>query len=69
MRSALWRGIELLNASGSDSVQSQRQTIENPASGKSASEHMEAIVGVPKTVTRLKPVINELMRKVIMIAI
>jgi hypothetical protein len=66
MRSAFWRGIEHLRAPESDSVQCQGKTAEN--SGKSASEHMEGISGVPKNVTQLKPVIDKLMRKVIMFA-
>ena len=67
MRSAFWRGVDILSASGTDSAQSQGQTIESP--GRSASEHMEAIGGVPKNVTKLKPVIDKLMCKVISIII
>ena len=67
MHSAFWRGIDILSASGTDSAQSQGQTVENP--GRSASEHMEAIGGVPKNVTQLKPVIDKLMCKVILIVI
>jgi hypothetical protein len=63
MRSAFARGIELLSEPESSSAQSQEQTVESPS--KSASEHMEGISGVPKNVTQLKPVINELMRKVV----
>ena len=67
MRSAFLRGVDLLSASETDSAQSQGQIIENP--GKSASEHMEAINGVPKNVAQLKPVIDKLMCKVILIVI
>ena len=67
MRSAFCRGVELLSASGSDCVQSQGTTVES--SPKSVSEHMEGISGVPKNVTQLKPVIDQLMRKVMMITI
>jgi hypothetical protein len=68
MRSAFKRGIELLSEPESNSVQSRGKPVEG--SSKSASENMEGIVGVPKNVTQLKPVFNELMRKVmIMIAI
>ena len=67
MRSALRRGIELLSAPETDSVQSQGQTIQN--SGKSASEHMKVIDGIPKNVTQLKPDIDKLMCKVILIVI
>jgi hypothetical protein len=66
MQSAFWRGIERLRAPDSDSVQCQGETAEN--SGKSTSEHMEGIRGVPKNVTQLKPVIDQLMQKVIMTA-
>jgi hypothetical protein len=45
----------------SDSLQCQGEN-----SGKSTSEHMEGISGVPKNVTQLKPVIDQLVRKVIM---
>ncbi len=67
MRSAIWRGVELLSNSEPDSVQSWGQTVESPS--KSASEHMENIGGVPKNVTQLKPVISKLMHKVVTIAI
>jgi hypothetical protein len=67
MRSAFRRGAELLSEPESGSVQSQGQTVET--SGKSAAEHIEGIGGVPKNAAQLKPVINELMRKVIMIAL
>ena len=68
MRSAFKRGIELLSEPESNSVQSQGKPVEG--SSKSASENMEGIVGVPKNVTQLKPVFNELIRKMmIMIAI
>ena len=67
MRSAFKRGVELLSESESDTVQSQGKTVEVP--GKSAAEHTEGIGRAPKNLTQLKPVINELMRKVNMIAI
>jgi hypothetical protein len=69
MHSAFERGVELLSELESDPVQSQGHTVENPS--ESASGHMEGIggPGVPKNVTRLKPVISELTRKVIMVAI
>jgi hypothetical protein len=67
MCSAFWKGIEFLSASESGTAQSQEQTVENP--GKSASEHMEGMSGVPKNVAQLKPIIDELMRKVIVVAI
>ncbi len=63
MQSAFWRGIERLRAPESDAVQSQGQTADN--SGKSTSEHLEGISGVPKNVAQLQPVIDQLMRKVI----
>jgi hypothetical protein len=65
MRSAFRRGVDLLSETESDSVQSQGQTVESPS--KSTSEHMEGVCGVPKNVTQLKPFINKLMSKVIMI--
>ena len=67
MRSAFLRGVELLSVPESNTVQSQGRTIEN--SGKYLSEQIEGISGVPKNVTQLQPVIDKLMRKVIMIAI
>jgi hypothetical protein len=67
MHSAFRRGVELLSEPESDSSQSQEQTVENPR--ESASERMEGSGGVPKNVTRLKPVLDKLLRKVIMIAI
>lgn len=65
MHSAFWRGIERLRAPESDSVQSRGETGEH--SGKSTSEHIEGISGVPKNVAQLKPVIDQLMQKVIII--
>jgi hypothetical protein len=65
MQSAFWRGIERLGAPESDSVQSQGQTAVADNSGKSTSEHLEGISGVPKNVAQLQPVIDQLMRKVI----
>ena len=67
MRSALRKGIELLSAPETDSVRSQVRTVQN--SGKSASENMKAIGGVPKNVAQLKPDINKLMCKVTLIVI
>jgi hypothetical protein len=67
MHSAFWRGVELLREPESDSVEGQGQTVENR--GKSTSERMEDISGVPKNVAQLKPVIDQLMSKVVVIAI
>lgn len=67
MHSAFERGVELLSGPESDPVQGHGKTAESPS--ESASENMEGIGGVPKNWTQLKPVINELTRKVIMIAI
>ena len=67
MRSAFCRGIELLSEQESGSVQSQEKVVENPP--KSTSEYMEGISGVPKNVTQLKPILGELMHKVIVAAI
>lgn len=67
MRSAFRKGVELLNEPELDSVQRRGKNVESPS--RSASEHTEDIIGVPKNVAQLKPVINELMRKVIAIAI
>jgi hypothetical protein len=67
MCSAFRRGVELLNKPESDTVQSQGQTVEGYS--KSTSEHMEDIGRVPKNAAQLEPVIDKLMRKVIMIAI
>ena len=64
MRSAFKVGIELLSKVESDSVQSQGKSVES--SGMSTSECIEGIAWIPRNVTRLKPIINELMRKVIM---
>ena len=67
MRSTFRRGIELLSEQESDTSQSQEQTAKNV---ESASENIEGVCGgVPRNVTQLKPVINELMRKMVMIAI
>jgi hypothetical protein len=63
MRSAFWKGIELLSRPESDSVQSQGEIIE----GNSTSKHTKGIGRVPKNVTRLKPVVNKLICKVIII--
>ena len=69
MRSAFWRGVELLHESKSSSDQSQEQlsAVETPS--ESTSEHTEGICGVPKNVAQLKPVIDKLICKVIMTAI
>lgn len=67
MRFAFRRGVELLNELESDTVQSQGQTIEGCS--KSTSEHMGGIGRIPKNAAQLEPVIDKLMRKVIMIAI
>ena len=69
MHSAFKRGVELLSEPESDSVQYQGQATEGPSRSSSSSEHIEGINGVPKNATQLKPIINELMHKVIMIAI
>jgi hypothetical protein len=65
MRSAFKKGVELLSEPESDSVRSQGQSLGNLR--ECASEDLEGI-GVPKNATQLKPVINKLMDKVIMIA-
>ena len=67
MRSAFWRGVELLGAPESDPAQIQGQTIENY--GKSISQHMEAAGRVPKNVTQLKLAIDNLLYKVITITL
>ena len=67
MHSAFKRRVELLSESELDTVQSQGKTIEVPK--KSTSEHMEGIGRALKNLTQLRPVINELMRKVNMITI
>jgi hypothetical protein len=65
MLSAFTRGVVLLSEPES-SAQGQGKIVES--SSKSTSEHMQGIGGVPKNVTQLIPVIDKLMRKVIMIA-
>jgi hypothetical protein len=65
MRSAFRKGVDLLSEPESDSVQSQGKNIKR----ESTSKRMEGISRVPKNVTQLKPVINKLMRKVVLIAI
>jgi hypothetical protein len=67
VQSAFRRGVELLSEPESDSVQSQGQTVEGHS--KSTFEHIEGIGKVPKNAPQLKPVIDKLMRKVIIIAI
>ena len=67
MRSAFCRGIEILAAPEPDSSQSKEKTVENP--GRSTSETIKGISGVPKNVAKLKPVIDELTREVRMITI
>ncbi len=69
MRSAFKRGVELLSKPESDSIQCQGQAAEGPSRSLSSSEHIEGINGVPKNATQLKPIIDELMHKVIMITI
>lgn len=64
MHAAFRRGIELLSEPESNSVQGQSSGILREYS----SEDVEGI-GVPKNVTQLKPVISELMRKVIIFPI
>jgi hypothetical protein len=66
MRSAFKRGVKLLSEPESDHAQSQGQTVESPL--KSAPEHLEGLGGVPINAHWLEPIINELMRTVIMIA-
>jgi hypothetical protein len=67
MRSAFRRGVELLSEPESDPVRGQEQTVESPR--RSVSEHLEGVSGVPKNVTELKPIIDKLIDKVIMIHI
>lgn len=67
MRSALSRGVELLSEPELGSVQTQEQTEENP--GKSSSDNKEVIGGVPKNAAQLKPVLDKLKRKVIIVTI
>jgi hypothetical protein len=69
MCSAFKRGIELLSEQESDSVQSQRNSGDGESSTLPVPEHIEGVVRVPKNVTQLKPLIQKLMRKVIVIAI
>jgi hypothetical protein len=68
MCSAFQRGIELLSELKSSVVQSWEQPfmVENPLS---ISEHTESICGVSKNVAQLKPVIDKLIRKLIVTAI
>jgi hypothetical protein len=65
MRSAFKKGVELLSEPESDSVRSQGQSSGNLR--ECASEDWEGI-GVPKNATQLKPVIDKLMDKAIIIA-
>lgn len=67
MRSAFCRGIEILAAAEPDFSQSKRKPVEAP--GNSTSGNIESIGGIPKDVTKLKPIIDELMRKVRIIVI
>lgn len=67
MYSDFCRGVEILSAQESGSVQSPGKAVESPP--RSVSEHMKGISGVPKNVTQLKPFLDELMCKVIVIAI
>jgi len=66
MRSAFRKGVELLSEPESDPIQSHGTTGEHP--GESPSQHMEGIGRIPKDAVQLKPVIDQLMRKVISIA-
>lgn len=69
MRSAFRKGVELLSERcepESDTVRSQGQS--SGSLRDCTSEDLEGI-GVPKNATQLKPVINKLMRKVIIIVI
>ena len=63
MNSAFRRGIELLSTPESGAAESQGKTVESP--GSSASGHMESMGVVPKNVAHLAPVIDKLLRKVI----
>jgi hypothetical protein len=67
MHSAFCRGVELLSASSSGSIQSQGQVVES--SPKSVSGDLEDISGVPEKVTKLENIIDYLIRKVITIAV
>ena len=67
MCSAFKTGIELLSEPEPGSIQTQGKPVDS--SSISASEHTEGIVGVPKNVAQLKPIINELLRKVMAISI
>lgn len=70
MHSAFWRGVELLRepeSNDSNSVEGQGQTVENL--GKSTSERMEGISGVPKNAAQLKELMEQLMSKVAVITI
>jgi hypothetical protein len=69
MRSAFRKGVELLSERcepESDTVRSQGQS--SGSLRECTSEDLEGI-GVPKNATQLKPFINKLMRKVIIIVI
>lgn len=63
MCSAFSRGVELLSEPESDPVRCQGKTAKGH--GKPTSEHTEDIGRVPKNVIQLKPIIDKLMRKVI----
>ena len=69
MRSAFWRGVELLSEPKSTSVQSREQPFMVESPPEPTSEHTESICGVPKNVAQLKPVIDKLIHKAIMTAI
>jgi hypothetical protein len=67
MHSAFRRGVELLSEPESDSVRRLGKIAENPS--ESTSKCMESTGWVPKNVMELKPVIEKLIQKVIIIAI
>ncbi len=67
MHSTFRRGVDLLSETESDSVQSQGQTVKSPSKSTSEQTSMEGVSKVPKNVAQLKPVINKLIIKVIMI--
>jgi hypothetical protein len=69
MRSAFKRGIDLLSEPESHSVQSQGNSAGGESSTLPAPECREGAIRVPKNVNQLKPLIDKLMCKVIVIAI
>jgi hypothetical protein len=68
MRSAFERGIKLLSEPEPDSVQRQRTSAGEESFTLPAPEQIEGAVKVPKNVTQLRSLINNLGRKVIVIA-